>query len=104
MDRMSSCFDSFAKGSVSGFAISGLLSLVVARKPSRFRFMMFGTGIGAGYGAFDCDKEFMHFAVNDYSKEYLGFDFASLLNNEGEAKAPEQAAAEEPKEVEVAKS
>ena len=101
MDHMSECFDSFAKGSVSGFAIGGLLSLVLTRKPSRARFMLFGAGIGGGFGAFDCDKEFMHFSVNDYTTQYLGFDITSIANTTAEESAPE--AAEVPQE-EAAKS
>ena len=53
--------------------------------------MIFGAGIGGGYGAFDCSKDFMHFSVNENSKKYLGIDFSTMLESspaESKDKAP----------------
>lgn len=45
--------------------------------------MIFGAGLGGGYGAFDCSKDFMHFSVNEQSKLYLGIDFSQIMSGSG---------------------
>ena len=104
MDSASACFDSFAKGSVSGFTLGALLSFIMLKKPSRFGFMIFGAGLGGGYGAFDCSKDFMHFSVNEQSKLYLGIDFSQLMKGSSDSSSSDSTSSKKkaPAELEIA--
>jgi hypothetical protein len=54
MEEQSRCFDNLSRYSVLGFGVAGAVSLIFAKRVSRFNYMTFGLGIGAGYGAFEC--------------------------------------------------
>jgi hypothetical protein len=88
----SSCFDNLARYSVVGFGVFGVASLLFAKRTSRFNWMLFGTGIGAGYGAFDCKPSLFDEAPNvDVSRLYqttIGFFKDDTSVQDSETKGP----------------
>jgi hypothetical protein len=70
----SKCIDYIARYSALGFGVVGFASMLFAKKASRFNWMLFGTGIGAGAGAFSCNPALF--------QSLPKFDFTSLYKKD----------------------
>jgi hypothetical protein len=86
----SECFNGLARYSVVGFGLFGAASLLFGKRASRFNWMLFGTGIGAGYGAYACTPNLFNAAPD--------VDFIRLYTSAAELFASNEPTPEQPKE------